>query len=505
MTDNKNFSVSKESAQRVLGIPALGDQIPEQIPEDTPENDQGKDSRASNPKPTVFDLYDTFMQNTYCANINGSLHIFDQSKGYYAPVKQREIEELLLDRFFDTVVASGSSAIVKKCADLIIKKRPAEVASADRHGVLCLQQGCLPLNDLEHTMFYPYSNVTHTYPTYIINAAGHPNLHNWGLMKTLATPVMDSFLTTVACNNPSVVTRIWQMIGYLLTPDVNGKCLFLLQGVPNSGKSVIGNLISALISAHRISNLDIDQLGKKNATSLLVDKSINISMDLPNKTLLPLAIRNIKLITGNDALTVEYGNGTYGTYYGGCKFLFATNHPLTLKGVDLGLEERIVCIPFLYTIPPILRDRNLLTNLLRERDNIVAKALAHYRDLRNNNYVFAGSDLECCKTNIRYLPTEAEDADATLCQFVEERCEFVSQEYGAYTDELYTAYCSFCKEHGETPIDNVAGFSRRLLRCYGDKIAKKKWRRGTQENRWGFRGIAIQAIIPVPTHVYYNV
>ena len=194
--------------------------------------------------------------------------------------------------------------------------------------------------------------------------------------------------------------------------------------------------------------------------------------------------------TGNDALTVEYGNGTYATYHGGCKFLFATNHPLTLKGVDLGLEERIVCIPFQRTISPAQRDRNLLIHLLGEKDNIVAKALAYYRDLRNNNYVFAGSGLEICKTKIRYLPTEAEDADATLCQFVEERCAFVPQDYRTYTHKLYAAYLSFCKEQGYSPINNVVSFSRRLHRCYPDQLRKDKWRDceldGTELNQNGF-------------------
>lgn len=468
-----------------------------------------QDKRLRLPKPTVFDLYNAFVQNTFCANINGSLHIFDLNKSYYAPVSQSEIEEMLLARFYHIIVASGSTAIVKKCAELILRKKPMEVLSPDRRGILCFQNGYLPLDNLENTVFYPYTTSEQVFPTYHIKSLGYINMQNWGAAKNLDTPTMDLFLRTVACGNPSVITRIWQMLGYLLTPDSNGKCFFLLQGVPNSGKSVIGNLVRALISEHRIANLDIDQLGKKNATSLLMDKSINISMDLPNKTLLPLAIRNIKLITGNDDLTVEYGNGTYATYHGGCKFLFATNHPLTLKGVDLGLEERLVCIPFQYTIPPTRRDRNLLANLLSERDNIVVKALAHYRDLRNNNYVFAGADLDVCKTKIRYLPTEAEDTDATLCQFVEERCEFVSQQYRIYTDTLYAAYLAFCKEQGYSPINNVASFSRRLHRCYPDQLKKDKWRdynsEGAEVNRNGFRGILLQPMIPIQKDGIYNV
>lgn len=128
---------------------------------------------------------------------------------------------------------------------------------------------------------------------------------NWGYAKSLSTPQMDYFLNSIAQGNQTIVTRIWQMIGYLLAPDLNAKAWFLLQGVPNSGKSVIGNLITSFFPDTKIESLDIDQLGKRTATSLLVNKCVNISMDLPNKALSTLAIRNIKLMIGNDDITVE--------------------------------------------------------------------------------------------------------------------------------------------------------------------------------------------------------
>ena len=93
-------------------------------------------------------------------------------------------------------------------------------------------------------------------------------------------------------------------------------------------------------------------------------------MDLPNRALATPTIRNIKLITGNDTITIEYENGELETYRGSCTFLFATNHALTLRGCDLGFEERVVCIPFTYTIPPKQRNPFLLNLLLSERDNI---------------------------------------------------------------------------------------------------------------------------------------
>ena len=265
----------------------------------------------------------------------------------------------------------------------------------------------------------------------------------------------------------------------------------------------MGRLIQELLPEHKIAHLDIDQLNKKKATKRLVNKCINISMDLPNRPLATPTIRNIKLITGNDTITIEHENGELETYRGNCTFLFATNHALTLRGSDLGFEERVVCIPLTYTIPPKQRNPFLLNLLLSEKDNIIAKALAYYRDLRSNGYVFSGSEYELFKPKVRYLPTEAEDTDATLCDFIDNRCDFVSQEKGIHTEDLYNAYRKFCKDYNETPIDNANSFSRRLLHCYGDRLVKEKWRKpGEQNPKWGFKGILLQ---PMQEIKIYNV
>lgn len=72
------------------------------------------------------------MMCTSCANIGDTLHVYDQERGYYSPTTQRELEEILLDRFYNTVVASGSTHIVKRCAELIMRRKPKEVLSPDK-------------------------------------------------------------------------------------------------------------------------------------------------------------------------------------------------------------------------------------------------------------------------------------------------------------------------------------------------------------------------------------
>ena len=449
------------------------------------------DGKVPFTKPTPFDMLNAFLNTVAYANIDGVLHVFAPEVGYYKPVDQRELEDFLLNYFYGMVEQSGSMRIVKACAELILRRKSTPVMSAEKQWILCFTNGFLPIANTEQTTFMQYTPKYNVFPTYLINAAGNIYMTNWGTTKACSTPWMDWFVNSISAGNQEIAVRIWQMIGYLLTPDANGKCFFILQGVPNSGKSVLSNFIAALLPDHRVASLNIDQLGKKNATSQLVNKSINISNDLPNKTLSSLAIRNIKLMTGNDDITVEYPNGHLVKYHGNCKFLFSTNHALTLKGTDEGFTERIVCIPFTSSVPAPQRNRMLMQHLLNEKDLIVAKAIAYYRDLRLNNYVFAGTGTDVCDAKIRYLPTEADDTDANLCQFVDEKCQF-TENARTYTSELYDAYTSFCRLYGYTPIDNIASFSRRLNRCYADNVKKSRWRDDYGINQNGFCGITIK-------------
>lgn len=471
-----------------------------------PEYDSTQEASKELPaaKVTAFSLLDDFIHTVPCAIIDGSFHIFDTEKKYYRPFDKNGLETFLLRRYYYAVSTTGSLRIVKNCAELILRHPFQEAMSAEKNMILCFPNGYLSLADVEQIRFflYDYSRFN-PFPTYQIKCDQFPIVNNWESMKSLPTPYMDNFVRTCACGIPKFEERVWEMLGYLLSPDRNGKCFFLLQGCPNSGKSVFGRFIQELLPDYKIANLDVDQLNKRNATKQLVGKSINISMDLPNKPLAPLAIRNIKLITGNDTLTVEHKNGDYETYKGNCTFLFATNHALTLRGSDSGLEERIVCIPFTYSLPPKHRNPYLLDLLLAEKNYIVAKALAHYRDLRNNGYVFSGSEYERFMPKVRYLPAESDDLDTNLCDFVDNRCEFVAQDKGIHTEDLYDAYRKFCKDYNETPIDNATSFSRRLLRCYGDRLVKEKWRKpGEQNSKWGFKGILLQAMSEVKV---YNV
>jgi len=470
------------------------------------EVDATKENKEKLPtiKPTAFTLFEHFINTHSCIKVDGVLHIFDSQMLCYRPFDKEKIESYLFGIYRNAVSQTGSLRIIKGCAEMILRHTFWEVCPAEKQMILCFQNGYLTLSDLNRATFcnYDFSHYN-PYPTFHLNCDGFTTMTDWGAAKSLPTPWMDYFLRTSAFGIPKFEDRIWEMLGYLLSPDQNGKCFFVLQGFPNSGKSILGRFIQSLYPSYRVANLDIDQLNKQKSTKKLVNKSINISMDLPNKALSPLATRSIKLITGNDTITVELKNGEYEAYDIDCKFLFATNHTLTLRGADSGLEERIVCVPFTYTIPSEKRNHNLLNCLLSEKQYIVAKALAYYRDLKNRGYIFSGSEYTLFKPRIRYLPTEAEDTDASLCDFIENHCAFVPIEdaKGIHTDNLYKAYRKYCADCNETPINNEKAFSRKLSDLYGAHLKKGKWRKpGATNPTAGFYGILLQ-----PMQELYNV
>lgn len=462
--------------------------------EEKKENEKNMWSGNKLPKISAFSLVDMFNKYIIVKVYAGTKYYFDGQKGYFIPLSKNIVETLLLNNYYDWIAMTDSMRVVKTAADIIMRKDYPEMSPTDCKSFVGFKMGCLDLRNLEQLVFNP--DLTNSPDIrYRVLTTGFTMGDTWYTVKQQKTAWMDYFLNCIAGNDQKLITRIWQMIGYLLTSDTDGKCFFLLQGVPNSGKTVIGQFLSGLFPTEKISNLDIDQLGKRHATSLLVDKHINISMDLPNKSLSPLAVRNIKLMTGKDDLTVEYANGRYETYHGGCKFLFATNHALTLRGIDEGFTDRIVCIPFQNAIAIENREPHLLQYLMAEANGIACKALAYYRELRYSNYRFAGE----YSPQITYLPTEADDTDEHLCQFVEERCSFVSKRYHrTHTSDLYDAYLNFCSEYKYTPVGSIVAFSRKLKKCYGDKIDKQKWRKEDSDDgdislQNGFLGIILKS------------
>ena len=203
-------------------------------------------------------------------------------------------------------------------------------------------------------------------------------------------PHFVSFLDQLTGGDKILTQRIWEMIGYCLTPDIEGKVIFVLQGVPNSGKSLLIRFLTMLFPENHVTSMDIHELDRNFAPSELINKYICIFPDMPSNVLGSKPISKLKQFSGNDRVSADVKYKNRAKFTSHAKLICATNHPFKISEQDEALDERLVAIPFNYSIPKEKQDPHLIHQLWDERDAIVSIALAYYRQLVVNHYKFSG-------------------------------------------------------------------------------------------------------------------
>lgn len=431
--------------------------------------------RIISPLPPPFELANKIACQSPLIKINGDIFYFNPYSHYFQHATDYELEQTILTFLMQTEkeddLKSLTKRYIKDTLYFLLHKNFPICEPAEYNGWLGFRNGVVNIFTHEFIESTPQNIQRYPQVTYALNVCYYP--YGNALCNT---PVTDAFFSHIAGENLMLQNRLWEMLGYILTPDMNAKAFFLLQGVPNSGKSILGRFIEQLFPREKISALNMNRLGSQFLPDQLVYSCLNASMDLPNGVLSPNAIAIIKMMTGNDQITQEAKYKDPNFVYSHCKLLFSTNHPLSLKKYDPAFLDRIICIPFKASVAKADADQNLFARLCAESEAVVNKALNCYWNLQAKNYEFSGGlippDLE-----YHLAPNEVIEA------FVNECCIY-ERDGKTHTSELYKAYQQFCRDKGFRPVPDQ-GFSQRLSNVCGDKIEHAKWRdRGNPENGW---------------------
>lgn len=209
----------------------------------------------------------------------------------------------------------------------------------------------------------------------------------------LNTPVFDEFVNQIAGGDESVRNLILEMIGYVMLQTIDGKCFFVMADAPNSGKSVLGDFMTALFNDNLVSKIPLQALGEKFALGNIWEKTLNISCDLSATKLSDNAVSYIKSLTGEAKIETQQKFFQSTTTAHHCKMIFATNASLEIPRDDAAFWNRVVIIPFVYSCPEEKHNKNLLYDLLEEKDRIVTKAAMAAHNLISRNYVFTKTHL----------------------------------------------------------------------------------------------------------------
>lgn len=299
-------------------------------------------------------------------------------------------------------------------------------------------------------------------------------------------PKFDNFLYEVTGGDEVLLERLWMTIGYICTQSLDAKAFFVMGQAPNSGKSLLGKFIQNLFEPQYVSSIALSDLNREFSMGSLVGSALNVSLDLPCSKMNPSAVSKLKMLTGGDLITIDEKYVPQFRYQNRAKFLFASNHPIKLAEDDDAFWERMVFLPFDYSVSKERQNEKLLKELLKEKDAVVSKALRYAEKLMKCHYKFPTTkEIEKRIKEWRGITVN------TINAFIKNRCIIDDQYRGELVEDLYLQYLGYCAEIGEK-AEKQNDFKVYLEKQLGLSHFKMRREKGSNPQS-AFRGIQLDA------------
>lgn len=294
-------------------------------------------------------------------------------------------------------------------------------------------------------------------------------------------PMFDKIISTYTNNDDILNDRINEVLGVCLTNDYVKK-FFCFLGVTNSGKSFLLNFLMRLINNQSSVVMQPNDFGRQFAPSMVYGKSLCCCMDMDSAPLNSKATAFIKGVSGFDILSAEFkGQNGCVPFQSRAHIINASNFDITTKTLDTAFDMRKLVVPFKYRLTDNAEPFEvLMAKLEAEKPAIVRKLINAYIRLKDNNYVFSGTD-DWYDT---YVPPTAVSisTDKSLQFFF---CTYYSisenkNDY-VFTEDMYNMYKKFATEKEDVYwFPNYDSFSKAVKNELNLETGRK--RKDTQSN-----------------------
>lgn len=450
-------------------------------------NNQDNKTITAKTKETMssYDIVERF-KSTYRLRIyNGTLYIFNGDT-YECATK-----ELIIALMQECLTAAEAKFVnfakYNDAALMLLSRRTAgiEIAKIEKCKVL-FENG---LYDVKNKSFIPYTS--QNFCLVRLNTKFKPNKKN-------DCPVFDNFLETVSGGDKQIQARILSMIGYCMLPEQDGKMFFVLGTAPNSGKSIIAQLLERLFGDDKVSHIALHDFDGEFGLASLHNKVLNTAMDLDSDIVSKKAVSRIKNLTGGDKIDINRKHKDQETFTNNVKFIFATNDPIVTSKNSDAFFERLLFIPFNHSVEKKDQDKNLIEKLWAERNGIIKKALKAARKLIQNNYIFPECEAaDFIVDNWRY------GKNISISYFINAKCTITNDKsVKSHTAVLYEAYEEFCSQNNFEPT-SIKQFSHVLTENFG--LLQGRWYDNNGRFLHGYFGITLKVEKSDKKNIYYNI
>lgn len=349
--------------------------------------------------------------------------LYSYNGKYYQLTDKTEIKQILL-KFYRNFFVKKPISYISGVVDYMLIEPDIVLRDEDiRTDLLSLNNGVLNL--ITGELYYHNSSFI---TTYSINA-------DYLFDSNINTPVFDDFLNHITNGDSILAERIWQILGYCLTPDTSAKVIFLFQGVGDSGKSVLTKLLQKLFSRDSIFPFKYSKLKEPFALSDWFGKTLCTCNDMPSSRIDDNAVSTLKELSGNDTISSPEKHKKSIVFDNKAKILLVSNHAIISKTHDKAFYDRLVTVPFAF--PATTKNSNLINELLFERNGIVTKAIRAYWKLVNNSYIFPGNYQH--NTVVDLNDSYNNNLSISTYNFVK---NYFATDYDSYifTDDAYEVY-----------------------------------------------------------------
>ena len=429
--------------------------------------------------PRAYNVAMELMATQPLRMVDNALYAYDGR--VYRFVSAPTMNRLIMGLCRSHVYAVGDASIIKKVYEIVQAEPTICIPPTDSIPLVALDDGLLDLTTLTLCPFSPALFVS-------VQLLG-----NYSRGQVSSCPVFDRFLHEITGNDPILEARIWEAIGYSLVPDTAGKCFILLQGVPDSGKSLLGDVIASLIDPDLVTSLDISTMGDRFGPSELVGKQLCLALDMPSGILDAKSVSLFKNLTGGDFVTADVKYQARIKFRCSATFVLATNHPLRTRDNDPAFFRRAVTIPFRFSVDKGQQDHSLKARILAERDAIIYRAIQAYVRLRQNNYQFSGN------SESNEVVAGQSSASNSLTEALNLFCrQFCTADTAAFTPtaSLYNAFCASAQTKWPGEIRSFSDEAFRVLDAlFPQQVYRSRKRpkgaKATQSAERGFAGVAL--------------
>lgn len=256
---------------------------------------------------------------------------------------------------------------------------------------------------------------------------------------------LDQTFEHYAEEKENAIQVLKEMIGYMCMPGNEYQKMFAMVGVPRSGKSVVGDIITAILCPRNVSSYPFEVIGKETHLADLSDKLLNLSAELPANAKIETNI--IKSLIGEDKVVGRFLYGNPFAFVNQAKLMVIGNHLPHFNDSSTAMKERLVILNFETQIPKDKRNPYLKEELKEELEGIFNWAIEGLVSLKKRGrFLELRKEIEM-KELIQKIADTVEDWQSEL--------QLESLEYDSRDEKgiqitlkkLYDNYKLFCKEN----------------------------------------------------------